>query len=191
MNTKRILLTFILLTAFSCKMKSQCDIYTKMISENMKNDYSIFLKKQKVNKAKDEDLNELSAYYSKFNDCNRKQILFDFPKDSIFVMEETIEDDYSGTFNNLTSLYRKDEVTILNTLNTIVKTQKVDRDYILNNKYNDGDTYKYILQLKQNKLSGPKTSNCIAMKDRTYISLIIDKKVKKIYRVCSGELIEL
>ncbi|CEJ70338.1 hypothetical protein BN1195_02644 [Chryseobacterium oranimense G311] len=63
---------------------------------------------------------------------------------------------------------------------------------LLNNKYNDGESYKYISQLKQGKLSKtPREANCTPLEDIIFLSLIVDKKLKKIYKICSGKVIEL
>lgn len=194
MNIK-VTLTFVFFTLFiGCKMKSQCDTYTKVINKSIETDYNTFLQENAKKIRNGEFKSDPLDYYTNFNNCNRKGILFSFPKDSIFVMENNIEDDYAGTIVNITSFYMKDKVFFFKSTNKDVDSLNVDRNYILNNKYNDGESYKYISMLKQGKLSKVKvaqTSTCTPLKDMTFLSLIVDKKLKKIYKICSGEVIEL
>lgn len=193
MNIKVVTLTFAIFTLFiGCKMKSQCDTYSKVINKSIETDYNIFFKenakKIKTGEIKPDPLN----FYTSFNTCSRKNILFSFPKDSIFVMENNREDDYAGTVVNTTSFYKKDKVFFFRSTNKDIDSLNVDRNYILNNKYNDGESYKYISQLKQGKLSKTaQNSSCVPLKDMTFLSLIVDKKLKKIYKICSGKVIEL
>jgi|GEM_PF-3638179 len=192
MNIK-VTLTFAIFTLFiGCKMKSQCDTYSKIINKSIETDYNIFFKenakKIKTGEFKPDPLN----FYTSFNTCSRKNILFSFPKDSIFVMENNREDDYAGTVVNTTSFYKKDKVFFFRSTNNDIDSLNVDRNYILNNKYNDGESYKYILQLKQGKLSKTaQNSSCVPLKDMTFLSLIVNKKLMKIYKICSGKVIEL
>ncbi|UKB81361.1 hypothetical protein [Chryseobacterium sp. MEBOG07] len=194
MNIKNTIIIFVV-TIFltGCKMKSQCNIYSSIINRSINSDYNTFLKenvnKLKMGKIKPDPLN----HYTSFNSCNRKNILFSFPKDSIFVIENILEDDYAGTTINVTSIYKKDKVFFFRSTSKGIDSLNVDTDYILNDKYTS-NIYRYILELKQNRVSKIKSTDnpkCIPLKDMIYISLIVDKKLKKVYRVCSEKLIRL
>ncbi|MCS4302643.1 hypothetical protein [Chryseobacterium sp. BIGb0232] len=190
MNIKSTIMIFIITIFFTgCKIKSQCNIYSSIINKSIKSDYNKFLK-ENVSKIKAGEIKiDPLEYYINFNSCNRKNILFSFPKDSIFVMENNVDDDYAGTIVNSTSIYKNNKVFFFRSTNQNIDSLNLDKDYILNNS-----SYAYILKLKQGKLLRTKVlqnSKCIPLKDMTYISLIVDKKLKKIYRVCSEEFVGL
>ncbi|WP_326983920.1 hypothetical protein VUJ46_05100 [Chryseobacterium sp. MYb264] len=58
----------------------------------------------------------------------------------------------------------------------------IDSNYILNNKQNNGYTYRYILQLKNEKKLQAKSftqAKYNPLQDITYVSLIVNQKLKK------------
>ncbi|BAP30070.1 succinyl-CoA synthetase (ADP-forming) beta subunit [Chryseobacterium sp. StRB126] len=189
MNTKNFLYIIFVLTIFnSCKTKNQCEVYINTLNRVLEKEYNENLNKNRELFVKENVIINHLSDYTKFNTCERKEILFNSPKDTVIVLERIRHDDYAGTNTNLTGIYRNNELLSFNAFNKGFKTIKIDRDYILSNNH-----YNYVLKLKQGKFPSKKMSDYpdCALKDITFITLIVNQKIKNIYRICSGEFVKL
>ncbi|ALR31273.1 hypothetical protein ATE47_12400 [Chryseobacterium sp. IHB B 17019] len=189
MNTKTFIsMLFVLAILFSCKTKAQCDMYADALNKVIESEYNQNLNKNRELFKREKISVEPLVDYTKFNNCERKSKLFIYPKDSVIVLDRIRFDDYAGMNTNLTGVYVGNEMISYNAFNKGSKTIKIDKDYILNNNH-----YNYVLKLKKGQFSNKSLSEfpSCALKDITFVTLIVNQKISSIYRVCSNELIKI
>lgn len=189
MNTKNfICIVFVFSILISCITKNQCDLYINTLNKAIEREYNENLEKNRELFKRENVIVDPLDSYTKFNNCERKSILFNYSKDSVIVIDRIRYDDYAGTNTNLTGIYKNNEMISFNAFNKSFKTIKIDKDYIMNNHH-----YNYVLKLKEGNFSNKKMSDYsdCSLKDITFITLIVNQKVKNIYRVCSGEFVKL
>ncbi|UKB86079.1 hypothetical protein LF887_10765 [Chryseobacterium sp. MEBOG06] len=189
MNIKKYIYILVILEILvGCKTKNQCDQYVNSINKSIELEYHQNLKTNHELFLKENTYIDPLENYTNFNSCKRKYILFTFPKDTVIVLDRIRHDDYAGTNINLTGIYKDDELLSFNNFSKGFKKIKIDNDYIFNNSH-----YQYIIKLKKGDFSKRKISEFSddALKDITFITLIIDQKIKDIYRVYSNELVRI